>query len=342
MDRGEARVPGISPDALLRALLGRIITDMSRSRRMPPLFEVMRETNPARSPMIPVPVTPPPAAGPKPAANPTPVVRSIPSPPTSPPPREPAPAARVSAPLSLRPSDPSPEEDDAPPAAAAPTAGGVLDLNRPVVVPFKTILIAASVGFALLVLVWVVGWRSGGAAARQDWVGGIEADPAQVTPNVPLPSQDPLNGASTPVQRPTQATRPAPTTTRPPEPRTAPAQAATPAPGAITDPRGTELNYLLVEAVTHYADAEAIVAFLDANGLPAVAIPKGSADIAAAKAAGQRNWEVVLLEGIPGNQYRAKEARRNELVRQVQQLGERLGREGLSNYRLAGPFWKKY
>ena len=108
------------------------------------------------------------------------------------------------------------------------------------------------------------------------------------------------------------------------------------------DPRGTALNYLWVETVTTLADADGIVAFLQANGLPAVAVPRSKVDIATARAKNERNWEVVLLEGIPSNEYRASATRRRALEDRVKALGQQLAKEGLSAFNLSSPPWKKY
>lgn len=306
---------------------------------MPPLFEVMRETNPVRTPLTPVSVP----------------IRSRPNSAPVPMPRGSGGAAgQAVPPLTLRTEeDPSPAPEPAAPVDDAAPRSGMgrrWDLNRTVVLPVKTLLFAAGGVMALVVVVWAVAWQLAAQKERQQWAP--DPDPTQVTPSAVLPAHDPLAAA----ERPAAATPLGPSQPANAQPAGA-AGGRTPAASAdagaqppkqasggsaVIDPRGTGLNYLLVEGVVHYADAEAIVAFLEANGLPAVAIPKGKADIAAAKAAGQKNWEVVLLEGIPGNQYSAMAARRAELIKRVQELGERLGREGLSNYRLASPIWKKY
>ncbi len=306
---------------------------------MPPLFEVMRETNPVRTPVTPVPVP----------------IRSRPNSAPVPMPRSTNGAAgQTTPPLTLRTEDPAPAPEPASPSAGAaprPEAsrgsggGRGWDLNRTVVLPVKTLLFAAGGVMALIVVVWAVAWQLAAQSERKQWAP--DPDPTQVAPNTVLPTQDPLAAAertaATPHQSQPSSTQPGTTRAAQQPPAASSTQPPKQAPAApVTDPRGTGLNYLLVEGVVNYADAEAIVAFLEANGLPAVAIPKGKAEIAAAKAAGQKHWEVVLLEGIPGNQYSAKAARRAELIKRVQELGERLGREGLSNYRLASPIWKKY
>lgn len=302
---------------------------MSRSRRMPPLFEVMRETNPPRGPLPP----PTPVHIPRyDKGGAAPVVRSI-----STPPQQTGPS------LSLhKPSDDTPATPEPPEAPAAATSdGGVWDLNRPITLPAKTLLFAVAGIIVLLAGVWYAGWQLGAKEEKAKHLPAADSlsaptDPPGVAPD---PLTQPPQVASTPPQQPRQQPAATPSASR--TQATQPSQQP-PAAAAGLDPRGTGLNYLCIVSPRNLEDADAVAAFLTRNGVPAGVVPIGKVDMATARANNHRGWEVFALEGVPSGQFRASAAKRRALEQKVEALEAQLNRELKSNFRLRDHLWKKY
>jgi len=308
---------------------------MSRSRRMPPLFEVMRETNPPRGPLPP----PTPINVPRPAA---PVVRPV-TPAAAPSPRRDAggPALALAQPA-----------DDAPPPENRPAFRlRGWDLNRQVTFPAKTILLVGAAAFGVFALtfavVWGIAWNRGHETARLKWLAEkaepataeLAADPTATTAPDPLANPRPTQSTARTQPAPRQQQPPATAQQRQPV-ASVPVEAGSLAPGA--DPRGTGQNYLWIVTLQKLDDAEAVAAFLTRNGVPAGVVPMGQVDMATARANNHRNWEVFALEGIPSGQFRASAAKRQALEQKVESLEAALNRELRLHIRLNQHQWKKY
>lgn len=330
---------------------------MSRSRRMPPLFEVMRETNPPRGPLPPpTPVNIPRPAGPSSGAPAAPVVRPITpaaAPAAAPTPATPAaPRRDAGGPaLALRqPEDDAPAAPEAVAEAKPSFTPGAWDFNRQLTIPVRTIFFGIGGLILVLFLVWGLAWKLGHESALQKYVvkeANTELDKSDPLADAAV-APDPLTSrtaaATTPSNR-AERVQPPPqqpaARSGPPQPAVSvPVPAGSLAPGA--DPRGTGLNYLWILTLPDLDAAETVAAFLTRNGVPASVVPTGKVDMATARANNHRGWEVFALEGIPSGQYRARAAQREALQKKVESLETALNRELKSPVRLNAHQWKKY
>lgn len=191
----------------------------------------------------------------------------------------------------------------------------------------------AALAVTVIVLVAIAAWSFG-------YSRGEDAGKASVLPHT-SPEEAAVITGQTPSGTPSVPLAPV---VRPPDSgaQKPPAAAARPGMPPITgpDPREPANNYLEIVRLT-WRDAEAAVRFLQANNVPATCVPLGGLDPATAQAKNAPHL-VFVLDPIPSGQYRANEAKRNELIATVRRLGNRWQREekGASNFR--EPLWVLY
>ncbi len=236
---------------------------------------------------------------------------------------------RVAPQPSSAPAAPAPASQ----ASAAPTSGPGGAKRLIVLNPAAVLLIVAGV-LLLGFTVWYMAFRMGENSARGDKAKEREA--TFPPPPVPDPLVAPLPAG--PGAGPGIATGPGPGNQTPTGPR--PEQ-----PGEVlADPRQPGTNYLHVDTLV-WKDAERAVAFLTKGGIPAGAAPsvKGRRSVDPKEARDKNLPHVIfVLEGIPSGQYKASEARRNELVERVRRLGKRWQTEEKGPSDFASPYWAKF
>jgi hypothetical protein len=316
---------------------------MSRSRRLPPLFEVMRETTPLsraggalRSAASPPPPPAPPSIDDLPRARPATRPEAVGS--TGP---------LLNGPQVLRPvhreDDEDTDEAGVSITGAVPRLSSLVNLNRTYVLPASWVIGGLGVVLALMVAVWAVAHRAGAASERSRLIPSIPApaglagagEPAGLG-GEPLPSASPpalIANNVVPSTGPGSA-RPA---TEPPIPRT------TGSHSSADDPRQPGYNYLLIQRDLRQDDAEATAAFLTSRGVPSVAFPAGGGrvDRAAADAKNRPQWMVIVREGIASADYR-KSTRKDELLQTVKRLGLEWKKNPKGGFDFDSSLWMLY
>ncbi len=292
---------------------------MSRSRRMPPLFEVMHEANKkAASGAAPgaAAAAPEAAAGPKGSAATSRVFPRITS---------------------------VPEEAAASAASAegAPTPLWDADHARTgrrvgIRLSFVGVWLALGIALTVMLVTAVIAYKAGAEdeknrllATRTDPPPSID-EPGNGTRVIPSevgarPPVVPEQGASS-------------------EPRSKPSATA---PSALPvfgdDPRQKGSNYLIV-AKLFLKDATAAAQYLTENGIPSVVVPPEGVDSLKLQEDRRGNWLVIVRAGYSSEEYSkpAAEAQRAEVMKRVKQLGRRWkeDRKGASSF--ADSFWDKY
>lgn len=210
--------------------------------------------------------------------------------------------------------------------------------------------VAALVILAVAFFIW---GRSAGWSAAIDKLGSATPDiPAVVEPDANSPR---LLPPTTPTSA-TPATNPPAGSSRragtpPTSPVTPAANPAAPAPlGAIltgrgpvmTDPRVAELNYLSLASLGE-ADANAAIAFLAANGIDAIGVPRVDPSAAPANNQGPTQvYRIYALPGITRDEYAQKLTARTNLEAAVAKVGATWQRDhrGASNF--ARTQWEKF
>lgn len=201
-------------------------------------------------------------------------------------------------------------------STTAPRAGGQggWNLDRPLTIPMSAVLLAAGGVLTLIVLVWVVGYRTG-------WTGG-ESRAVQDLTGPSTSVQDPLKE---PPLNPTLLAAPAGTGIQPPPIR----------PG---DPRQAGLNYLRL-AILKQADAERAVDFLGAGGLPAFSIP---VDRPGAAPKNPGLYVVYASQGVTRDELKAHVDAVERTNAAAAELGPRWKKEFRSSTDFADRYWDKY
>jgi hypothetical protein len=108
------------------------------------------------------------------------------------------------------------------------------------------------------------------------------------------------------------------------------------------DPRQAGLNYLQIagaSAKIDLAEAERVVAFFDRSGLEVVCIP---VDRGRGGSNNARYFDVFVLQGVPSDQFKARQQERKDLERRVEQLGKVWQREHKGTTDFSGTLWAKY
>lgn len=212
--------------------------------------------------------------------------------------------------------------------------------------------VAALVILAVVLFIW---GRAAGEAAAIERLGSATPDiPSVVEPDgsprllPPTPTPTP-----TPNPRANPANTPAPNAGRqtPGNQAVTPPATATPAPfGAIltargpvmTDPRVAELNYLSLASLGE-EDAKAAIAFLLANGVDAIGVPRVDPGSQPANNQGPTQvYRIYALPGITRDEYAQKLTARTNLEAAVAKIGATWQREhrGASNF--ARTQWEKF
>ena len=184
-------------------------------------------------------------------------------------------------------------------------------LDRPLTIPMSAILLAAGGVLTLLVLVWVIGYRTG-------WTGGESQavrDLGDTAPGVEDPlKQPPLN------------------------PNLLAAPSANPPTARPGDPRQAGLNYLRL-AILKQSDAERAAEFLSRNGLPAFAIP---VDRPGAPSKNPGLYVVYASQGVTRDELKAHVDAMEQTDAAAARLGPRWKKEFRSATDFADRYWDKY
>lgn len=221
--------------------------------------------------------------------------------------------------------------------------------------PVWSIYLAIAGLLTLVAIVWVVAWRMGVQEEQsrlatkreelfQDGPPGGGPIPGATNPG---PANPGPTGTSSSVRDPVVAPQsPLPTQTAT-GPQTTPDQNTTTSPtppqgptANFSDPRKDGVNYLHVVTLT-WKDAERAVAFLTQNGVSAAAVPSRRVDPAEARAKNLPHL-VFVQEGIPSEQFKASERRRNELVERVRRIGKRWQSEERGPSDFGEPGWVRF
>ena len=220
----------------------------------------------------------------------------------------------------------------------------------------------------LLLVVWVTGYGLGRHDEKSAYSARLSSSGAEA-PSVTDPLNEPRSGSplpsadagrvTEPDPRPVTGTRPSPTT---PEPRPSGPSAgpgagsgsgATPAtvpmsPTAVItaagpvagDPREDGLNYLVIASNVVQDEAVRLPAFLAEFGIPAASVPV--LDRRGQAANDPPRYTVVVLAGVPGNQFSARAEERERLVQRIAQLGRVWSRERGGTVDFRDPLWQRY
>lgn len=295
---------------------------------MPPLFELMRETNRRddgrRAPESAAPSTPP--SQPQPPAP-----RSILPRPTGSAPdtrqaeRDAAAKLRLShAPASASASIPTAADRHDHPAEKSSPKGVMLPL--PYVFGGIGVLVAA---------VAIVATLSFNAGARRERSELLPKDDGASPPAVETIT-DPMSGGNETVRPP----RPSDT---PSTPKTPPPKTSGPSlPVYGDDPRVEGKNYLIVETMT-FDDAMSAAEFLTANGVPSVVVAPEGADPSKLQQQPKGGmWQIIAREGFTRDEYRANSQRADAIERSVKQIGRRWKDDHKGTTNFSRCYWKKF
>ncbi|TVQ61218.1 MAG: hypothetical protein EA378_09375 [Phycisphaerales bacterium] len=258
--------------------------------------------------------------------------------------------------------------DEAPPRLRRFGAAEVYDGR--VQAPVAYLYLSLAAVLAVLFLVWTAaysmgrhdersGYRDRLAADRDE--GPLVSDPLnQVadrgssgrTGSTPPPPVDrPVTGgrsgeARQPTTTPREEPRPPTRTEASPAPGGSPAPATgatailTPGGGVASDPRESGLNYLVIASNVPQEEASRLPAFLDEFGIPAIAVP--NLDRSGRPANNPPRYTVVVLQGVPGNQFSARAEERRRLEQRIAQLGRVWQRERGGSTDFRDPLWSRY
>ncbi len=283
---------------------------MGRTRRQPPLYEVLSSptrklggVGPVRPAAAPVNV---PVTEPKPAA---------PEPP-------PVPVAETPDPYTRRPiaAEVAPEVE---PADAAVSADHQIRISS------TTVMIGIGVLIIVLAGVFVAGVKRGESTRNSQLGQWLPDDGAALADNTTQPETRPTPPAPQPKPDDSRVT---------PNKAPDPAKPVTPhQPDGAVDPRVPGLNYLYLGSVTQ-KDAVSAVNFLQRNGVQAFYVfdlkkPSGN----------NPPCRIYASKGFPGGAlYRESEKERNELVQRVEELGKQWQREEKGPIDFRQPLWTLY
>lgn len=217
-------------------------------------------------------------------------------------------------------------------------------------VPINLIYLSVAALVILAVGFFIWGRAVGESATMKQLGAGTLDVPPVVEPNASSPQ---LLPPPTPTPTPTPTPSPnrsAPQGGRPPSQTPAPA-IATPAPaGAIltirgpvmTDPRVADLNYLSLASLGE-ADANAAIAFLAANGVDAIGVPRVDPGTSRANNQGPTQvYRIYALPGITRDEYAQKLTARTNLEAAVARIGATWQRDHRGPSNFARTMWEKY
>jgi hypothetical protein len=108
----------------------------------------------------------------------------------------------------------------------------------------------------------------------------------------------------------------------------------------LADPRKAGINYLHI-ATMSWKDAEKAVAYLNKSGVAAAAVPSKPVDPAEARAKNLPHL-VFAIDGVPSDQFRATEAKRQALEERVRRIGKKWQREEHGPSDFGQPGWSKF
>ncbi|MBC7835269.1 MAG: hypothetical protein H7Y88_09245 [Phycisphaerales bacterium] len=322
---------------------------MSRSRRPPPLFEVMRQTDPSKVPVAPS-AQPP---GPRSIAPMTsaidrtspraPVEVRMPETPSSrQPPSRISPSSVVPLPASASSHASNLNQGGSLQSRSPGAAGGTehrdIDdemaregLRRWGVTGSHIAWIGVAV-IAALIVVWSVGHWQGREQEKARLLSTVDPGdpPRQVEPD--RAAADPL--AKPPTSNP-GAGKPENSGKQTPAAKPAGAQVA-------GDPRKPGFNYFTVQQVLHYSTARATAEFMTTNGVPAAAVPMGdkTVDTPQLRANNKPTWKVIVAEGFDSKGYSSP--RRPELETKAKTVGMKWARDPKGGFDFSSGFWDKY
>lgn len=284
---------------------------MARSRRTPPLFEVMRETDP------------------KLAGGVAPTIRSTESTSTA---ERGTPTVRVFPRISS--AERGGESRAGGAEAGAADSGDASRVRRAGILVSYTGLWLC-VGGAALVLAFVAyfAYRSGAEDEKNRILASrTQTPPGEVSPS-PVSSEPNRDRSASPSAVESTPSLAPPSNTG--------KQPALPVLGE--DPRQVGWNYLTV-ATLFRNDAASAAQFLTDSGIPCVVVaPEGKSPEALLQDR-RANWIVIAREGIAPDQYKttAAQSRRSELVREVKRLGIRWKQDHKGSSDFADPYWNKF
>lgn len=345
---------------------------MSRSRRQPPLFEVM--SDPQRQQLSPVPLTGTPAIRrpdgtiaptlprlTSPNIPPAPVsvpVRSsgslaAPSSPTTPPLSTPATT------LKITPATTSATTHTTIPPNSPASAEGSLERDFEGMFGGSVPRLAFAVVAVIVVgsLLWVTAYRLGQSDERKnlfaygpDQTSSTDSNTRPATDPLahptPLPAKlPPAPTSGTPTSRLLNPTQLPQTPTTPPKisPPVVTPVPTPPKPEKIepvtlaTDPRKPGFNYLEIVRLTA-RDADEAVAYLKSHGVNAAAVPLRKVDPGTARANNLPHL-VIASDGVPSDRFRASAPERSALVEKIRSLGQRFQKEERGASDFAEPGW---
>ncbi len=169
--------------------------------------------------------------------------------------------------------------------------------------------------------------RSGSPPATDRPVtGGRTTEPTRQTP--PPPREEPR----APVRTDPGAGQPAPAP--------GPTSVLTARGPVASDPREGGLNYLVIASSVVQEEALRVPGFLEEFGIPAIAVP--NLDRSGRPANNPPRYTVVVLQGVPGNQFSARAEERRRLEQRIAQLGRVWQRERGGSTDFRDPLWSRY
>lgn len=111
---------------------------------------------------------------------------------------------------------------------------------------------------------------------------------------------------------------------------------------AVTDPRQSGLNYLVLVGSRHALEQDealALVDFMVAGGIEVYAVP---VDSGARGANNPPRYLMVAATGVPGSEFSSRRAERQKLQSDAQSLGRRWQEQMGGSTRFEKPLWMKY
>jgi len=299
---------------------------MARSRKSPPLFDVMGEAVKRAAA----------TAGPAPSRGPAdtaeahrPVIRVVggggtgsggaePSRPNTGYPRLPP---------SSREEDPRPSPEWA--VGDAPHEWRLFGL------PAQHVLIAFSALLLIVSLTAMIAFRLGKAQEASDILGQDHNGPPPSLTG-PGPASPTNNGAPATDRQPDRSARQSKGTSAP-----APEPPAPQLPVIGDDPRMPGNDYLIVESLT-LKDAEPAARFLVENGVPAVVVPPQGVDAAKLSQDPRGMWWVIVRQGLTSEEFKSGDPRKNQLLAAVKKIGRRWKQDHKGSTDFSTAFWRLY
>lgn len=280
---------------------------MSKRRSSPALFELLSEEQPGDTHAEPIEQEPS-APAPRPADEPGQPLAPAPAPAPTPKPAPtpaPKPAAKLGANL---------EAEPAPPEAPTSHEPSHAHAHRTVRINTLTLAYLATWTLVILVVGWVAGFQSGKSEVYQEWESASEIPTFEDSGEVPF---DPLllDEQRSAEPEPIERSRPAPDQQASVAGSSADAPTQPSSGSADAERRTPGLNYLALGTVREQEEAERLVGFLEAEGMPA--------QMVRVRARSGQAWQVLTLEGITGREYGRNAPVRRDHEARVTELGRR-------------------